>query len=44
MDKVFSNQICRSIEVYIDNMVVKSYDEETLLRHVEETFRMLAKV
>ena len=44
MEKVFANQIRRNIEVYIDDIVIKSHDEEVLLQDVEETFRTPAKV
>ena len=43
MDKIFADQIGRNIEVYIDDMVIKSRNEETLLHNVEETIKMLAK-
>ena len=41
---IFSNQIRRNIEVYVDDMVIKSPDKEIMLRNVEETFNMLEKV
>nr|KAJ0205864.1 hypothetical protein LSAT_V11C500266290 [Lactuca sativa] len=44
MDKVFDDQIGSNIEVYVDDIVVKSRNEEILLHNVEETFRTLAKV
>ena len=43
MDKVFVDQIGRNIEVYVDDLVIKSRDEETLLQDVEESFKTLAK-
>nr|KAJ0213107.1 hypothetical protein LSAT_V11C400217080 [Lactuca sativa] len=43
MDKVFIDLIGRNIEVYVDDTVIKSRDEETLLQDVEETVRTLAK-
>nr|KAJ0228071.1 hypothetical protein LSAT_V11C100030700 [Lactuca sativa] len=43
MDKVFTDQIGRNIEVYVDYMVVKCRNEESLLHDVEETFQMVAK-
>nr|KAJ0196092.1 hypothetical protein LSAT_V11C700351650 [Lactuca sativa] len=43
MDKVFDDQIGRNIKVYVDDMVIKSRDEETLLQDVEETFKTLVK-
>ena len=43
MDKVFGDQIGWNIEVYIDDMVIKSRNEEMLLQYVEETFKTLVK-
>ena len=43
MDKIFADQIGRNIEVYVNDMVVKSCNEETLLHNVEEAFKTLAK-
>ena len=43
MDKIFAEQIGRNIEDYIDDMVIKSSNEETLLKDVEETFQVLIK-
>ena len=43
MDKVFAAQIGSNIEVYVDDMVIKSHNEEELLRDVEETFQTIAK-
>ena len=44
VDSIFSNQIGRNIEVYVDDIVIKSQDETNMLRDVEETFRTLEKV
>nr|GFA33985.1 reverse transcriptase domain-containing protein [Tanacetum cinerariifolium] len=44
MDKAFDNQIGRNIEVYLDDLVVKSYTEAEMLRDIEETFRTLQKI
>nr|GEY20185.1 reverse transcriptase domain-containing protein [Tanacetum cinerariifolium] len=44
MDKAFEGQIRRNIEVYIDDLVVKSYTEAEMMRDIEETFRTLRKV
>nr|GEY54385.1 reverse transcriptase domain-containing protein [Tanacetum cinerariifolium] len=44
MDKVFEGQIGRNIEVYVDDLVVKSYKEAEMMRDIEETFRTLRKV
>nr|GEV43713.1 reverse transcriptase domain-containing protein [Tanacetum cinerariifolium] len=44
MDKAFESQVGRNIEVYIDDLVVKSYTEAEMIRDIEETFRTLRKV
>nr|GEY47801.1 reverse transcriptase domain-containing protein [Tanacetum cinerariifolium] len=44
MDKVFESQIGRNIEVYVDDLVVKSYTKTEMMRDIEETFRTLRKV
>nr|GEW61055.1 reverse transcriptase domain-containing protein [Tanacetum cinerariifolium] len=44
MDKAFEGQVGRNIEVYVDNLVVKSYTEAEMMRDIEETFRTLHKV
>nr|GEW20702.1 reverse transcriptase domain-containing protein [Tanacetum cinerariifolium] len=44
MDKAFDSQIGRNIEVYIDDLVVKSYIEAEMLRDIDETFRTLRKI
>nr|GEY24659.1 reverse transcriptase domain-containing protein [Tanacetum cinerariifolium] len=44
MDKAFEGQIGRNIEVYVDDLVVKSHTEAEMMRDVEETFRTLRKV
>nr|KAJ0216025.1 hypothetical protein LSAT_V11C300153800 [Lactuca sativa] len=43
VDSIFSNKIGRNIEVYVDNMVIKSPDEAKMLGDVEQTFRKLEK-
>nr|GEV54200.1 reverse transcriptase domain-containing protein [Tanacetum cinerariifolium] len=43
MDKAFEGQVGRNIEVYVDDLVVKSYTEAEMMRDVEETFRTLRK-
>nr|GEU32197.1 reverse transcriptase domain-containing protein [Tanacetum cinerariifolium] len=37
MDKAFKSQIGRNIEVYVDDLVVKSYTEAEMMRDIEET-------
>nr|GEV03785.1 hypothetical protein [Tanacetum cinerariifolium] len=44
MDKAFKSQVGRNIEVYIDDLVVKSHTEAEMVRDIEETFRPLRKV
>nr|GEY06239.1 reverse transcriptase domain-containing protein [Tanacetum cinerariifolium] len=44
MDKAFEGQIGRNIEVYVDDLVVKSYTEAEMMRDIKETFRTLHKV
>nr|GEW40613.1 reverse transcriptase domain-containing protein [Tanacetum cinerariifolium] len=44
MDKDFESQIGRNIEVYIDDLVVKSHTEDEMMRDIEETFRTLRKI
>nr|GEW66874.1 reverse transcriptase domain-containing protein [Tanacetum cinerariifolium] len=44
MDKAFEGQVGRNIEVYVDNLVVKSHTEAEMVRDIEETFRTLRKV
>nr|GEV89349.1 reverse transcriptase domain-containing protein [Tanacetum cinerariifolium] len=44
MDKAFESQAGWNIEVYVDDLVVKSYTEADMMRDIEETFRTLRKV
>nr|GEU39196.1 reverse transcriptase domain-containing protein [Tanacetum cinerariifolium] len=44
MDNAFEGQIRWNIEVYVDDLVVKSYTETEMMRDIEETFRTLRKV
>nr|GFD15953.1 reverse transcriptase domain-containing protein [Tanacetum cinerariifolium] len=44
MDKAFEGQIGRNIEVYVDDLVVKSYTEAEMMRDIEETFCILRKI
>nr|GEV36971.1 reverse transcriptase domain-containing protein [Tanacetum cinerariifolium] len=44
MDKAFESQVGWNIEVYVDNLVVKSYTEDEMMRDIEETFRTLREV
>nr|GFA02927.1 reverse transcriptase domain-containing protein [Tanacetum cinerariifolium] len=44
MDKAFKNQMGRNIEVYVDDLVVKSHTEVEMVRDIEETFQTLRKI
>nr|GEY89152.1 reverse transcriptase domain-containing protein [Tanacetum cinerariifolium] len=44
MKKAFESQVGQNIEVYVDDLVVKSYTEAEMMRDIEETFRTLRKV
>lgn len=44
VESIFAKQIGRNIEVYIDDMVIKSSDERRLMEDVKETFITLEKV
>jgi type VI protein secretion system component VasK len=41
MNKMFRNQIGRNVEVYIDDMLVKTKNEANHLEDLEETFKTL---
>ncbi|KAL0420237.1 UNVERIFIED_CONTAM: hypothetical protein Slati_3046600 [Sesamum latifolium] len=43
VDKIFRPQIGRSIEVYVDDMLVKSKKAEEHVKDLEETFSVLRK-
>ncbi|GJW55870.1 reverse transcriptase domain-containing protein [Tanacetum coccineum] len=38
VDKVFSDQIGRNLEAYVDDMVIKSISTEDMLKDIQETF------
>ncbi|XP_076922471.1 uncharacterized protein LOC143584238 [Bidens hawaiensis] len=44
MDKEFKPQIGRNLEVYMDDLVIKSKTEETMLKDIEETFQTLRSI
>nr|GFC19162.1 reverse transcriptase domain-containing protein [Tanacetum cinerariifolium] len=44
MDKAFESQMGRNIEVYVDDLVVKSHTEVEMVRDIEETFQTLCKI
>nr|GEU72459.1 reverse transcriptase domain-containing protein [Tanacetum cinerariifolium] len=41
VDKAFDNQIGQNIEVYVDNLVIKSHTEAEMLRDIGEMFQLL---
>ncbi|XP_073137842.1 uncharacterized protein [Henckelia pumila] len=41
MDRVFSSQVGRNVEVYVDDILVKSQDDEGLITDLRETFATL---
>jgi hypothetical protein len=43
MNRMFHDQIGKNVEVYIDNMLVKSKEEGNHLKDLEETFKTLCK-
>ncbi|GJY76201.1 reverse transcriptase domain-containing protein [Tanacetum coccineum] len=44
VDQAFEKQVGRNLEVYVDDMVIKSHTEADLLRDIKETFRTLRKI
>ncbi|GKB43350.1 reverse transcriptase domain-containing protein [Tanacetum coccineum] len=44
VDKDFDHQIGRNLEVYIDDLVIKSHSEKEVVRDIEKTFRTLRKI
>ncbi|GKC00054.1 reverse transcriptase domain-containing protein, partial [Tanacetum coccineum] len=44
VDKAFKKQVGQNLEVYVDDLVIKSHTEAKLLRDIEETFRTLRKI
>ncbi|GJQ93519.1 reverse transcriptase domain-containing protein [Tanacetum coccineum] len=40
VDKAFEKQVVRNLEVYVNDLVIKSHTEGELLRDIEETFRI----
>ncbi|GJU76769.1 reverse transcriptase domain-containing protein [Tanacetum coccineum] len=41
VDKAFEKQVGQNLEVYVDDLVIKSHTEAELLRDIEETFRYM---
>ncbi|GJZ49367.1 reverse transcriptase domain-containing protein [Tanacetum coccineum] len=44
VDKAFQRQIGRNLEVYVDDLVIKSHTEEEIIRDIEETFKTLRQI
>ncbi|GKB33489.1 reverse transcriptase domain-containing protein [Tanacetum coccineum] len=44
VDKAFEKQVGQNLEVYVDELVIKSHTEAELLRDIEETFRTLRQI
>ncbi|KAD7478315.1 hypothetical protein E3N88_01451 [Mikania micrantha] len=44
MDRTFRDQIGRNLEVYVDDIVIKSKNEEVLLQDINETFATLRSI
>ncbi|GKB57683.1 reverse transcriptase domain-containing protein [Tanacetum coccineum] len=44
VDKVFSHQIGRNLEAYVDDMVIKSTYEEEMLKDIQETFKRFQSI
>ncbi|GJU38385.1 reverse transcriptase domain-containing protein [Tanacetum coccineum] len=44
VDKAFQRQIGRNIEVYVDDLVIKSHMEEEIIRDITKTFKILRQI
>ncbi|GJX32293.1 reverse transcriptase domain-containing protein [Tanacetum coccineum] len=44
VDKAFQRQIRRNLEVYVDDLVIKSHTEEEIIRDITETFKTLRQI
>ncbi|GKA25796.1 reverse transcriptase domain-containing protein [Tanacetum coccineum] len=44
VDKAFHKQIRRNLEVYMDDLVIKSRMEDEIVRDIEETFKTLREI
>ncbi|GJU32859.1 reverse transcriptase domain-containing protein [Tanacetum coccineum] len=44
VDKAFHKQICKNIEVYVDDIVIKSCTKDEVIRDIEETFKTLREI
>ncbi|GJR98822.1 reverse transcriptase domain-containing protein [Tanacetum coccineum] len=43
VDKAFHSQVGRNMEVYVDDLVIKSHTEAEMLRDIDETFSTLRR-
>nr|GEX96594.1 reverse transcriptase domain-containing protein [Tanacetum cinerariifolium] len=44
LDKAFQKQIGRNLEVYVDDLIIKSRTEQEVIRDIEETFKTLREI
>ncbi|GKD74287.1 reverse transcriptase domain-containing protein [Tanacetum coccineum] len=44
VDKAFHKQIGRNLEVYVDDLVIKSRTEDEIVKDIEETFKTLREI
>ncbi|GJY64330.1 reverse transcriptase domain-containing protein [Tanacetum coccineum] len=44
VDKAFQKQIDRNLEVYVDDLVIKSRTEHEIIRDMEETFKTMREI
>ncbi|GJX16674.1 reverse transcriptase domain-containing protein [Tanacetum coccineum] len=44
VDKAFQKRIGRNLEVYVDDLVIKSHTEEKIIRDIAETFKTLRQI
>nr|GEW23189.1 reverse transcriptase domain-containing protein [Tanacetum cinerariifolium] len=44
VDKAFHKQIDRNLEVYVDDLVIKSRTKDEIVRDIEETFKTLREI
>nr|GEV88099.1 reverse transcriptase domain-containing protein [Tanacetum cinerariifolium] len=44
VDKAFHKQISKNLEVYVDDLVIKSRKEDEIVRDIEETFKTLREI
>ncbi|GJV44989.1 reverse transcriptase domain-containing protein [Tanacetum coccineum] len=44
VDKAFHKQIGRNLQVYVDDLVIKSHMEDEIVRDIQETFKTLREI